>query len=91
MPRISKLSVVELQELKSCLIAHQSLHNIGLRFHIAPASVYYYKKKFILNFVVIHRVKKPKLKSYTDYLHEWYKKIGKPYQKPPNSKYLMWL
>ena len=95
MPRISKLSKEQIEEMKACLVAGVSLQKIGTKFHIAAASVWYYKKKYMLSIASIYSLppppKKKKPKSYENYLRDYYKKIGKPYKKPPQGKYLYWL
>lgn len=103
MPRISKLTAEQLDELRADLstyIDRQSYKQLGIKFQITPASVCYYKKKFIISVTSIRIGKlyekpKPQHKSYEEHLRDYYKKIGKPYKVPPvlrpGGTFLDWL
>lgn len=92
MPRISKLSKQEIDGLISALLEGKSLVSIGLKYHIAAPSVFYYRKKFLLKLPTKPPSRpKRKVKKYDDYLREYYKKNGLKYKKPPQGKYLHWL
>ena len=102
MPRISKLSNTQIEELKVDLCdPRKSLQRLSIKFHIAPASIFYYKKKFVPVIAAIYSLPvapeapKKTVRTYESYLREYYARIGKPYQVPavktPNGKYLEWL
>lgn len=100
MPRISKLSIVELDELRMDLgNPRNSLKGLAIKFRIAPASVFYYKKKFVPTVAIIYSLppqkQKKRYRTYEDYLREYYRRIKQPYRTPPilgpNAHWLDWI
>lgn len=90
MPRLSKLSIAQLQDLEVRLNNPQqfpSVKALAMEFHIAPASVFYYRKKFVVTVEALysarHRNPKPKVKDYEYYLKTYLKSHNKPFVRPP--------
>ena len=104
MPRASKLSIEQLKDLEAKLnntVQFTSVKALAMEFHIAPASVFYYRKKFVVTVEALysarHRTPKPKVKNYEYYLRTYLKKHNKNFVKPailraPDfGKHLNWL